>query len=540
MKSMFLPLLLALLTPMLVRGVDRDEKTKAADIENIKKIGEAIAAFKKAKGDYPGHLHELVPEFLPDAKVLVSPLGVEADPRAVKREYDPKYPCTYCYEFSAEPFYQTGKTFREIKTVQLEEYGPTIPILRCFLYEKALNLGVGGDLYETQFNWEWDAETQRLMKKNGLGPGAQHGKKLVITLTDDSGKPLPGVALGTQGRSASGLIFPPRDFSADADGKVTIPLGTDPKPRVNLRCNSGQWFLAARSWQFGDEGTPESGEIAKLSLAVNPAASTGGTVRDRDGTPLAQAAVTAYIIRDPGVHDYRGILTETKTDEHGQWKLSGVPKKGATVLFSIRKPGHRTFQVQFAESSVPAAAELFAEHADVRLLAPFPVKGTVSFGNKPVPKAKVYLRSRFDEVMLQGETDATGQFEVQASDEMSFGIAVVASDLAPYSGTVDVSATGQPLEVVMDAGKRIQGRLVRGQNIGVPHVSILYQGSSGGPGLTLPEKPVIAVTDEQGRFTWEHAPKLMSICSALLPDSDPYEFWLDPNKNGESVIKLGR
>jgi hypothetical protein len=167
------------------------------------------------------------------------------------------------------------------------------------------------------------------------------------------------------------------------------------------------------------------------------------------------------------------------------------------------------------------------------------VKGRVSFGGKPVPKAKVYLRPRYGETVLQGETDAMGQFEVQASDEMPSSIAVIASDLAPYTGTMDVSAAGQPLEIVMDAGKPLRVRLVRGQNIGVPNVPILYESGSGGLGLTLPDKPVIAVTDEQGRFTWEHAPKLMAVCSALLPESEPYEFWVDRNKNGELVIKVG-
>ncbi len=73
----------------LIRADDDTAKNKATDIAQMKKIFDALTAYKKAKGDFPPHLSDLVPEYLPDAKVLLSPLDV-ADPPAPPRGRDPK------------------------------------------------------------------------------------------------------------------------------------------------------------------------------------------------------------------------------------------------------------------------------------------------------------------------------------------------------------------------------------------------------------------------------------------------------------------
>ena len=72
----------------------------------------------------------------------------------------------YGYEFS-NLLFRDGRTFEEIKEVQRAEWGDVVPILRAFGYGKVINMSYGGDLYETELNWEWDPATLDVVAANG-------------------------------------------------------------------------------------------------------------------------------------------------------------------------------------------------------------------------------------------------------------------------------------------------------------------------------------------------------------------------------------
>jgi hypothetical protein len=537
MKPLFLSFILALLASLAAFAGDAPDTTKPADIENMKAIGAALTAFKKAKGEYPDHLSDLVPDFL-DAKTLVSPLGVEADPRAAAKEYDPKLPCTYCYEFGTNDFLGRGISFRALKIIQLQEYGPTLPLLRCFLYEKALNLSHAGDFFETEFNWEWDAETARLMKKNGLGPGAQAGKKLIVTLTDEAGHPVPGITIWTSDRSCFNLPLPERPFVADASGKITIPLGLDRKPQVLIVGSDPHWFLRAHVWTFGVGGPPPNDDVASLIVVVTPGAAIGGTVLDAQGHPLADAGISLSLLPDPKHPEDLDQFAIDSTDEHGAWTIKNVPAQASTLYLRINHPGSRTLEGRLGTPGLPDAAFLFARTAEIRLAAPFPVKGTVRFADQPVAGARVFLSSAANPTI----TDANGQFEILADTQGIGHLTIVANDLAPKCQAVKVAAGAPPLVVTLDAGRPLKGRLLRGQRAGIANTPILFNGFANRlNGAPLPSQPVIATTDAEGRFTWPHAPKDVVACQALLPEGgDPWDFEWDATKNDEFAIHVDR
>jgi len=66
--------------------VEQEARDEAVDKEHIMTIWKALMACQKAKGKLPDYLSDLVPEFLPDKEVLLSPRRrvagkvVDADP----------------------------------------------------------------------------------------------------------------------------------------------------------------------------------------------------------------------------------------------------------------------------------------------------------------------------------------------------------------------------------------------------------------------------------------------------------------------------
>jgi hypothetical protein len=66
------------------------------------------------------------------------------------------------YEFTPTPIPEVVKgawpgpkmTMREWKRQQMELVGPEVPLVRCLLHEPALNLSMGGKVYESPVFWE--------------------------------------------------------------------------------------------------------------------------------------------------------------------------------------------------------------------------------------------------------------------------------------------------------------------------------------------------------------------------------------------------
>lgn len=123
---------------------------------NLKQIYAAIQAYQAKYHDLPNWLSDLVPEFLPDANVLVCPVcrrtgQTEAPPLA-----DPKLPCSYLFEFC--PVSLGGDlshhTRREWKRRQMGLLGSVVPLVRCRHHNAALNLAFDGTVFESPAFWE--------------------------------------------------------------------------------------------------------------------------------------------------------------------------------------------------------------------------------------------------------------------------------------------------------------------------------------------------------------------------------------------------
>jgi hypothetical protein len=45
-------------------------------------------------------------------------------------------------------------TMREWKRQQMKLVGPEVPLVRCLLHDRSLNLSIGGKVYESSVFWE--------------------------------------------------------------------------------------------------------------------------------------------------------------------------------------------------------------------------------------------------------------------------------------------------------------------------------------------------------------------------------------------------
>ncbi len=114
---------------------DLAAEEKAACIQNLKIIYEAIRTYQTDHKDLPNWLSDLVPQYLPDANLLVCPVcrrtgGIESAPLA-----DPKIASSYLFEFCPVPLGSAAakapaRTRREWKRWQMRMVGSAVPIVR--------------------------------------------------------------------------------------------------------------------------------------------------------------------------------------------------------------------------------------------------------------------------------------------------------------------------------------------------------------------------------------------------------------------------
>jgi len=141
-------------------SADQATEEKEGCTRNLKLIYAAIEAYQSDHKDLPNWLSDLVPQYLPDANVLICPVcrrtgKTEAPPLA-----DPNLPSSYLFEFC--PVYlATGntngptRTRREWKRRQMGLVGSVVPLVRCRQHSPVLNLAFDGRIYESPTFWEY-------------------------------------------------------------------------------------------------------------------------------------------------------------------------------------------------------------------------------------------------------------------------------------------------------------------------------------------------------------------------------------------------
>ena len=309
------------------------EGHKKIDREHLQQIHGGLFAYKKAHGHFPEYLSQLVPEFV-SADALTSPRTLEQGMNyQVKTNHpDPGLAkAAFGFEFSNLVF-RDGRTFEQIKEVQRQEWGDAVPILRAFGYDTVINMSYGGDLYETELNWEWDPATLDVVQARGWGPGLTEGQFTNVRVVGADGRPVPGAQVWADGRHYS-FDLPNRPFATDANGIAHIPLGADlDRTSLSLRVDGGGLASPAVAFPHGEP--PES-----FQLIAQPAQTVGGQLLDAQGNPVANTWV--YLKGATGNADDANVamggvnLGAVKTDAYGRWSATLNPSDAAAFNLAV-------------------------------------------------------------------------------------------------------------------------------------------------------------------------------------------------------------
>ena len=223
-------------TAMAIAGRDGLESREIQiDRDHLLAIHAAIRAYFKDHKDLPKWLSELVPQYLPDADVLISPTEKRTRKSVLFGREDPKLHTSYIYEFNGGPApeeFNKGRvvpiTCKEWKLMQLSKFGLVTPLLSCHVHSRVLNLAYSGDFYETGSAWENDSQTTALIKKNpALGPVAtiSSNQVLKVQIVDaDTEQPLAKAHVRLGLGSEFGLL-PTQNLATDTRGDCLFPLG---------------------------------------------------------------------------------------------------------------------------------------------------------------------------------------------------------------------------------------------------------------------------------------------------------------------------
>ncbi len=497
-----------------------EDQEREIDKQHLQQIYRAIQAYRQKHGESPNWLSDLVPEFLSDTNVLMSPVEVRTGRSVLWGNEDPKLKTSYIYEFNHAPAgglrdQDIPLTMKEWKTLQMEEFGPVVPLLRCHLHDPILNVSYSGEIYETALFWESDTNTLALMARLGPGPGAEEGQRMRVTVVDAaSGEPVAGAeVLGSNRRSEFGPL-PPRRQTTDAKGQSEANLGGKRPKGITLQVARDGYATTQMQWGEGD--IP-----AEWTVKLQQAVRVGGVVKDDQGEPIAGVTVVVSgLTRDPVGQMIPIEYESVTTDPAGKWSSRRVPANFDALNFKLSHPEfipgeYDQATPENATGKVLSRESLRAGAAAMQLEPGIVIQGTVADETgKPVAKATVHLlRTEEDRPLRkQSETDAAGHFRFVVTEPGGVTVFAEAAGLAPKSLPVETERGLKPVSLTLAKGRMVTGRVVdaAGKPVAEANVSVSSWNNLG---------PLQWRTrsDADGRFTWDSAPAENTLLAFSKP-----------------------
>jgi hypothetical protein len=132
---------------------------KEGCMKNLQAIYAAIEAYRADHKDIPNWFSDLVPDYLTNVNVLICPVSRRTGKVDAPQLSDPRIASSYLFEFCPLPLGTSAPanpkvTRREWKRKQMGAVGSIVPLVRCRLHQKPLNLAFDGRVYESPPAWE--------------------------------------------------------------------------------------------------------------------------------------------------------------------------------------------------------------------------------------------------------------------------------------------------------------------------------------------------------------------------------------------------
>jgi protocatechuate 3,4-dioxygenase beta subunit len=518
------------------------DRERAIDKEHLQKIHAAIQAYRQKHGELPGWLSDLFPDFLSDTNVLMSPVELRTGQSQLWGYGDPKAHSSYIYEFNqAEAGGQRSRdiklTMKQWKTLQMEEYGPVIPILRCHLHEPLINLSYSGDIYETALFWETDTNTFALMAKLGPGPGAKDTKYLRLQVVDAASRqPVAGVQVLATNRQSEFGPLPTRTMATDAAGQCQVNLGGQQPVSLTLKVSAPGHAAEDKQWASGN--IPE-----ECAIELQKAVTIGGVVLDESGRPIAGAAVVVSGVTRDEVGQYVTVPFDTvSADQTGKWTSARVPAKLDQLSFRVTHPEFMPADYDQATpdnstGKVVTKESLLAGNAQMTLEPGIRVEGTLADDRGvSIAAAEVTLLMGENlETRKQAKSDSQGRFKLVVFEAGKAHLVAQARTYAPQHIPVEAERGLKPLSLVLAKGNLLQGRVV--DDIGKPVEGATVSLASW---RNLPLLSWRAQTDSEGRFSWDSAPAdSVGLSVSKAGFNDAYQD-VSAAANEEATLRLAK
>lgn len=552
-----------------------EETLKEKDKEQMLQVWRAIMEYKKARGQLPDYLSELVPDFLPDKAVLISPV----ENAYFRGASDPKLKTTYSYEFSVESYGQGGLPFRSVKGAQMKEFGPVVPILRCFAHGKVvMNVSFAGDYYESTLFWERSAGAKELMQKKGAGGGFEEGDFTDLHVVDgQTGAALAGAEVQLTHRYYHDLALPDRTLMTDAEGHVRVPLGPPPERRLMVTVLKPGYTAPPQTWR-------ENALPVEKTWPMMAAATVGGVVKDRAGTPLPEAMVSVYaamaeanapaaitpdeidallaqgvqaavVPGDEGPDMPMRLVEQCKTDATGHWRCDRLPLNFGRLRFVVEQES--AWRAEFRSGGEEQGAKIDRDalvglEAEFKLEpaavvagvlcgpdgAPLPGEEVSVVAQRPgagilVASARGTVRMATKTSPLRLKTDDAGRFSLKWQMPGDLTVSAVPAGFGMVARVVQPSPGMGPVELKATPRRKIAGHVHDASGRAMSGVVVTFIGWA-----DVPAESRVAVTDEKGDFVWDAAPGGQIGLRFQLRGLTPSTEWVPAEKTDGVDVEL--
>ena len=479
------------------------------------KIRTAIFEYVKAKGDLPGRLLDLVPDQLEDRKMLISPVE-KPENVAAELENGQTLKSSYSYELNDYEVDLDWKPLRPAKLNQMDRYGTLVPILRCPLYGKTLNLTFGGEFFESDADWEKSDAFKKLLLRDGRGEGKAPIATFTVQCVDVAEVPLKQARLLVRKRIFQSILLPEITLFTDEKGEAQIPLGPDGTCSGRVEAAKFGYLVKSLEWNAAAAGPDEElklyrvGKGDRLKMSFEAAAMIGGEVRNARGETVVGAKVDIYAYVRKDRDDWMEKLISTEeTDVLGQWVCRTLPGEAKDLSFSISSSKYFTLDQFLTNDEGGAAFRKLLSEGTAQFVIQDPVSVKLQ-STEPALEMKSYMAFMPDEDLnrrrpLQQWSPEVGKGAVTATlvDRGDLWVLLMAEAKAPMMQKIRM--IGKPIErpFTLEEGRELRGKIFDTNDAPVAGVKIVLKSM----GRVIPaESPVVAESDVNGNFVWKHAP----------------------------------
>jgi beta-lactamase regulating signal transducer with metallopeptidase domain/thiol-disulfide isomerase/thioredoxin len=338
-------------------------------------------------------------------------------------------------------------------------------------------------------------------------------------------KPLAGTTV------LNWIDFRKEYLTTNDEGRVRVPRSTEIfRDRVSVDI----WKDGYVQQRFGWGPNYEAGPIPeRFTVKLLPCEATyGGIVKDEEGRPIAGVLVELWgYLKKQEPHELCYHVRST-TDAQGRWRNSSLREMSFVYLYlshpnfladgdrhprSFGSPNDR-------DKPAPPDLDRLRKQTDVQVMKRgVELRGRVlDERGQPIANAEVGLvedQQLFNPDIPKTKSDAHGVFQFAHARPGKLAVLAKASGRAPGLVAVTAGPTTEPVELRLEPGRLLQGRVVDGDGKPIEGAFVNVDSWRGYRCLG-----VYLVNDRDGRFRWGDAP--------------PDEVRLNVDKTGTKGIRL--